>query len=304
MFTRGAVQGVVDERASVPHSASILSPYAAELRPRGFPDGVPNYRVLVERVAFRMQAIVHPDYLAVSIVAAVTAGARNNPARLDRLRADIIAAGWEPNIRLSTEEFRIEAEYHDAVKADEGELADRAVEIGLKLSEYVLDQLVVTRPVGEMRPAVERPAGDQIASEVWLYDPSERDRATQVHRSLENWLIAKLRDCGVEPLDPAGEPFFDVAWRSGGTLHVCEVKSSANSPVHQLRLGLGQILQYRHMLERGGRVDVSGCILIEDDPTGSWVDLCSGLGILLFWPTRWDDVVDQLVNNGPAPNGG
>jgi hypothetical protein len=303
MFIRAAIQGAVDERASLPHTVSVPSPYAMELRPRGFPDGVPNYRVLVERAAFRLQATVLPDYLAVAIVAAVVSGARNNPARLERLKADVLEAGWRHDVQLSTEEFRIEATFEDAVGVDELELADRAVNVGVALSEFVLDQLLVTRPVGEMRAAVERPVGDQAPGEVWLYDPSERDRATQVHRSLENWLIAKLRDSGVEPLDPAGEPYFDLAWRAGDGLHVCEVKSSANNPVHQLRLGLGQILQYRHMLSRGGRDRISGCILVEDDPGGEWVTLCSALGILLFWPARWDEVVEEVVGRVGAPDG-
>jgi hypothetical protein len=303
MFIRAALQGAVDERASLPHTVSVPSPYAMELRPHGFPDGVPNYRILVERAVFRLQATVLPDYLAVAIVAAVVSGARNNPARLERLKADLHEAGWRHDIQLSTEEFQIEATFESAVGVDEVELADRAVTVGVALSEFVLDQLLVTRPIGEMRAAVERPVGDQAPGEVWLYDPSERDRSTQVHRSLENWLIAKLRDSGIEPLDPAGEPYFDLAWRSENTLHVCEVKSSANNPVHQLRLGLGQILQYRHALSRAGREVVSGCILIEDDPAGSWVDLCSDLGILLFWPSRWDEVVDQLVSNRSSANG-
>jgi hypothetical protein len=295
MFIRAAIQGAVDELASLPHTVSVPSPYALELRPRGFPDGVPNYRVLVERAAFRLQATVLPDYLAVAIVAAVVSGARNNPARLERLKADVLEAGWRYDIQLTSEEFRMEATFDNVVGVDEIELADRAVTAGVALSEFVLDQLLVTRPVGEMRTAVERPVGDQAPGEVWLYDPSERDRATQVHRSLENWLIAKLRDSGIEPLDPAGEPYFDLAWRTGEWLHVCEVKSSANNPVHQLRLGLGQILQYRHMLSRGGRDLVSGSILIEDDPAGDWVTLSSALGILLFGPARWDEVVEAIV---------
>lgn len=303
MFIRAAIQGAVDERASLPHTVSLPSPHAMELRPRGFPDGVPNYRVLVERAAFRLQATVLPDYLAVAIVAAVVSGARNNPARLERLKTDVLEAGWRQDIELSTEEFRIRATFEDALGVDEFELADWAVTVGLALSEFVLDQLLVTRPVGEMRVAVERRVGDPAPGEVWLYDPSERDRATQIHRSLENWLIAKLRDSGVEPLDPAGEPYFDLAWRVGDRLYVCEVKSSANNPVHQLRLGLGQILQYRHMLSGGGRDRISGCILIEDDPGGEWVTLCSALGILLFWPARWEEVLDEAVGKVGAPDG-
>src|SRR3954468_6711005 len=115
MFSRVAVQSAVDERASLPHTASILSPHAFEIRPRGFPDGVPNYRVLAERVAFRMRAVVLPDYLAVAVVAAVVAGARHNPHRVERMRKALEEEGWDPEIELTPESFRIEAVSADAV---------------------------------------------------------------------------------------------------------------------------------------------------------------------------------------------
>lgn len=300
VFTRVAIQAAIDERESLPHKVAILSPYAFEIRPRGFSEGVPNFRVQVERVAFRMHAVVVPDYLAVAIVAAVVAGARNNPVSLERLNERTRELGWDPDVELSTTAFRIEAVSRDLVGVDEGDIVEAAVDVGLRLSEFVLGQLIVTQPLGEMRPAVERAIGADDAGEVWLYDPSERDRATQVHRSLENWLIAKLRDAGVEPLDPAGEPFFDLAWRIDHVLYVCEVKSSTNNETHQLRLGLGQILQYRHQLRiRGDEVFAS--VLVEREPRDRrWLDLCDEQGVLLFWPDRWDDVAGHLLT--PRPN--
>lgn len=292
------MQAAIDDSPSLPHTASILSPYAFELRPNGFAGKVPNYRVFVERVAYRLHARIVPDYLAVSVVAAVVAGARHNPQTVERLRAAISKAGWTPDVELSTAVFRIHASFDDVLRADEMELENASVRIGLLLSDFVLDQLIITRPVGEMRPAVERPVGDESASEVWLYDPAERDRATQVHRSLENWLMAKLRERTIEPLDPAGEPYFDLAWRVGLVLHVCEVKSSSNNEVHQLRLGLGQIIQYRHLLGRtAARVPVMASILIEGPPADMrWVQICVEQQVLLFWPACWDDVLGELTS--------
>jgi hypothetical protein len=295
MFDRAEIQARVNDIASLPHTVEALSPYAFELRPAGFPDSVPNYRVLVERVAFRLRAQVVPDYLAVAIVAAVVAGARNNPLQLQRLRDAVEAMGWTPQIALSAEEFHIEAVSSDA-GADDEDLADAASHAAVTLSEFVLDQLIVTQPIGEMRPAVERRIGEESVSQVWLYDPSERDRATQVHRSLENWLIAKLRESGVQPLDPAGEPFFDVAWIVGRRLFVCEVKSSANSETHQLRLGLGQVIQYRHILRSRRYDSVDACLLIENEPQDArWLQICSALEVTLFWPDKWDEVERHLL---------
>jgi hypothetical protein len=303
MFSRAAVQSAVDERASLAHKASVPSPHGFELRPAGFSDTEPNYRIVVERVAFRLRAALVPDYLAVSIVAAIVSGGRHVPGRVERLRTDLAELGWSPDINLS-EAFRLQATKDDVLGVDESDLVDAAITVALLISDFALDQLIVTRPIGEMRPAVERSVGDDETHAIWLYDPSERDRATQVHRSLENWLIIQLRAAGVEALDPVGAPFFDVAWRIGDRLYVCEVKSTSNNEAHQLRLGLGQIIQYRHLLASvGGRVDVQGCLLIENQPADAhWMDICRAERIVLFWPARWDSM-SELLGNGDHKGG-
>jgi hypothetical protein len=296
LFNRPEIQEYLDARASLPHKATVYSPYGFSVRPAGFTPDEPRYKVLVERAAFRMRVTVVPDYLAVAIVAAVVSGARNNPARVDRLASTLRGEGWSTDIALSPEAFRVEATYADVVGRSDSELVELGVVSALALSEFVLDQLIVTRPVGEMRSAVERPIDEGSANEVWLYDPSERDRSTQVHRSLENWLIVRLREHGINPFDPAGEPFFDLAWRRGNGMVVCEVKSSANSEVHQLRLGLGQVLQYQSLLEGAGLGPVEPVLLIEGPPADrSWMDICARHGVVLFWPDRWEDIAGRMT---------
>lgn len=301
MFTRPAIQSLVDERATLLHAVTVLTPFSFEIRPMGFRRGEPNYRVVAERAAFRLRATVSPDYLAVAIVSAVVAGASNNPARVERLGHDLEGFGWTPSIDLTTSTFSIEAMHLGAVGLDDEELSELAVSAALLMSEFVLDQLVVTRALGEMRPAVDRAVSDEPPVDPWMYDPSERDRSTQVHRSLENWLIACLRENGIEPLDPAGEPFFDLAWSVGSELIVCEVKSSANSEVHQLRLALGQVLQYRQLLEQAGWPAVRPVILVEQEPrSGEWTRICERYGVTLFWPSTWETVRPRLIE----PSGG
>jgi hypothetical protein len=76
-----------------------------------------------------------------------------------------------------------------------------------------------------------------------------------------------------------------VRKRACGALHVAEVKSitTANEE-KQLRLGLGQVLRYRHLLSYGGR-RVVACLVAERQPTdASWTALCTELGITLMWP--------------------
>ena len=298
MFLRPEIQRRIDDLASLPHRAAVTAPYAFEIRP-ATTLGDPSYRVIVERFAFQLRATVVPDYLAMAIVAAIVAGAKNNPARLTALEDELKRTGWEPEIELSARGFRMNASLAQLGPYTDEDLIELGTGAAVALSEFVLDQLVVTRPAGEMRPAVERSIGSDDAAELWLYDPSERDRSTQVHRSLENWLIARLRERGVEPMDPAGEPFFDLAWKvKTSGLTVCEVKSTSNSEVHQLRLGLGQILQYAAVLERSSFDPIVPCLLVEAEPRdATWTQICSRHGVVLFWPALWDEVAPQVVGD-------
>lgn len=296
MFGRAEIQAALDETASLRHKATLNSPYSFEIRPSGFKTGEPSYRVVVERTAFSLKVAAAPDYMAVAIVAAIVAGAKNNPTRVDRLRATLEEAGWEPEVQLTSEGFRLAAERANARLLDDQELTETGTAAALLLSEFVLDQMIVTRTYGELRPAVERSVAEAADVAPWLYDPSERDRSTQVHRSLENWLMQMVRDAGLEPLDPAGEPFFDLAWRLGDRIVVCEVKSTRVSQVHQIRLGLGQVLQYRAMLAKTFGDIVLPALLIESAPDdGMWRATCARAGVELFWPDLWEEVSSALV---------
>jgi hypothetical protein len=55
----------------------------------------------------------------------------------------------------------------------------------------------------------------------------------------------------------------------------------------QLRLGLGQVLRYRHWVERTNR-EVVAVLAPERRPTDrSWESLCSELGVRLVWPPEF-----------------
>ena len=146
--------------------------------------------------------------------------------------------------------------------ADDEELLASCVSVAGALSEFVLSQLVVTRKL-ETRPAAMREIGDLIEeSPVWEYDPSERDRATLEHRLLENWLITRVQEEGLSPLDAVRGPQFDLAWTVGETLVICEVKTTSGDEVKQLRLGLGQLLHYRAQVMRDIPGSVRAALLV------------------------------------------
>lgn len=134
--------------------------------------------------------------------------------------------------------------------------------------------------------AVPTPAA---AAEPFEVDPDRLDRATRAHAELQNWLAARLRALGLEPLSPAlpADPEFDLAWRREGVLCVCEVKTtSATNLDRQLRLGLGQVLHYAAALRERGE-DVRAFLLTPDGPATAdrvWPATLTAAGVARVWP--------------------
>jgi len=99
-------------------------------------------------------------------------------------------------------------------------------------------------------PARRRPMvamGAEVVDHV--YDPQRQRESTNEHRDTENSVIAELLARGLRPFNGSEIIQFDLGWRAhDGELWVCEVKSTAWSEQEQFRLGLGQVIEYRHRL--------------------------------------------------------
>lgn len=124
--------------------------------------------------------------------------------------------------------------------------------------------------------------------EPFVTDPDVVERGTRSHARLQNRLAADVASAGLVPLSPAmGGPPFDLAWWDGADLHVAEVKSTtAVNEEHQLRLGLGQLLRYRHALSADSTT-VHATLYVEREPADpEWSELCQSLGVTLRWPSR------------------
>ena len=232
-----------------------------------------------------MRAEVAFDPLGGRMRTAILAGVGTNPAVADSTCAAIREAGWLPEIRISDYDLYIGAVDRATAAADDDALLASCVSVAGALSEFVLSQLVVTRKL-ETRSAAMREISDMAeGSPIWEYDPSERDRATLEHRLLENWLITRVQEEGLSPLDAVRGPQFDLAWTIGETLVICEVKTTGGDEVKQLRLGVGQLLHYRAQVMRDTPGSVRAALLVGSQPQdGIWQDLCEDLGIVLFWP--------------------
>lgn len=123
-------------------------------------------------------------------------------------------------------------------------------------------------------------------------DPAHVERSLRGHASTQNALAAWLRDRGYTPRSPGPcDPLFDLAWKVDATLWVAEVKSLTDANEEkQLRLALGQVLRYRHLLG-GFHAEVMSVIAIERAPKDrTWIDLCASHDVRLVWPGAFDSL--------------
>jgi hypothetical protein len=118
------------------------------------------------------------------------------------------------------------------------------------------------------------------------------DRGQRGHIATQNLLAEDAERAGFVPLSPGpGEPEYDVAWQDDDDIVVVEVKGliPANE-VRQLRLGLGQLLDYRSVLAGLDRT-VRAVLAVERAPLDSrWVSLCAEVDVALVWPETFESL--------------
>lgn len=131
---------------------------------------------------------------------------------------------------------------------------------------------------------------------VFEVDPDLLDRGTAAHKDIQDALTAALEAHGLEPLSPeVGDPQFDIAWIQDGVAFITEVKSltEANED-RQLRLGLGQVLTYVHLLDWPHVDAVRAVLAVEQQPTADyWETLCAEHGVILTWPEAYEELFDD-----------
>jgi predicted RNA-binding protein with PUA-like domain len=117
-------------------------------------------------------------------------------------------------------------------------------------------------------------------------DPDAAERGWRAHRQLQNRLSELVQAAGYQPRrSTAADPGFDLAWETPGAIFVVEVKScTKTNEVHQLRVGIGQVLDYEDVLRARGR-PVQPVLYLERAPSDArWVQLAERHDIRLVWP--------------------
>ena len=127
--------------------------------------------------------------------------------------------------------------------------------------------------------------GSPVARQPFTVDPALVERGLRGHADTQNELARVLRSAGLKPRSRLPqEPNFDLTWEASGTVFVAEVKSITDgNEEEQLRLGLGQVLRYRHRLESLGHDRVVAVLVPGRSPRdASWIDLCRQLRVVLM----------------------
>jgi hypothetical protein len=117
-------------------------------------------------------------------------------------------------------------------------------------------------------------------------DPDAAGRGLREHHRLQNQLAELVQAAGYAPRDPAPiDPDFDLAWETPEAIVVVEVKSCIKAnEVRQLRMGIGQVLDYEDVLRARGRA-VQPVLYLERPPSDArWVPLAHRHNVRLVWP--------------------
>ncbi|GAA1877220.1 hypothetical protein [Asanoa iriomotensis] len=111
------------------------------------------------------------------------------------------------------------------------------------------------------------------------------EAARDEHDRLLVQLMTKLNEVGIKPFQPTS-PRADLAWRTpDGRLHVVEARSILGpTEADRLRLGLGQVLDYRHRLDTSGRPQAYLLVSTLDDR--QWHAICAEVDVRLLVATE------------------
>lgn len=137
------------------------------------------------------------------------------------------------------------------------------------------------------------------AREQFIVDPDTVDRSNAAHARTQNALADRLSGRGIEVLSPrASDSQYDAAGRTADVFLVAEVKSlTLLNEERQLRLGLGQLLRYVHML-RVRELRIQPVLAVEREPSDtSWIGLRGAYGVQLTWPPDFPGLGARLVSS-------
>lgn len=125
-----------------------------------------------------------------------------------------------------------------------------------------------------------------------LVDIANLERSTKRHMELQDRVAAVLQSRGIAARGPAAsEPKFDLGFVHDATHYVVEVKTGNPASAQQARLGVGQVLEYRHILLVQGLDAVKPVLCVETKLPEPWPELAASLSVEVI---RTDDLEGSL----------
>lgn len=117
---------------------------------------------------------------------------------------------------------------------------------------------------------------------------------------LQDRLAEELRSRGIEARSPGTwQPPFDLAYETSGAWFVVEVKTGRPVSPQQVRLGVGQVLEYCHLYV--ARVRFHPVLLVEGESPQPWIELSEALGVKIL---RADDLAASMFGIDAQPSSG
>ncbi|HEY9476526.1 MAG TPA: hypothetical protein VIS06_22095 [Mycobacteriales bacterium] len=120
-------------------------------------------------------------------------------------------------------------------------------------------------------------------------DLSALDAGTAAHERTVGVLRDHLNDRGIQVFGPAaGAPRFDAGWDDADGRVIAEVKSlSEANEAQQIRLGLGQVLEYACIVSL--RRPARGVLVLEREPQGKhWSAVAESAGVQIAWAPAFE----------------
>ena len=151
------------------------------------------------------------------------------------------------------------------------------------------DQDLSSQPLGYDRPYSGRAAAGALPP-LQAVNADAHEQARDEHHRLCQQLLDRLAAAGLAAGEHLRAFRVDIAWRdAAGRQFIAEVKSrTGGDGVGPLRLGLGQILEYRQRLRSEG-IAARAILLVSDVDDPLWYDVCGGVDVLLVTAGREDD---------------
>jgi hypothetical protein len=131
-----------------------------------------------------------------------------------------------------------------------------------------------------------------------LVDIGNLERSTRRHMELQDRVAEALGARGIAVRGPgASDPQFDLGFVHDGTHYVIEVKTGVPASTQQARLGVGQLLEYCHLMLAHGADAVQPVLCVETKLPEPWPELTRSLNVGVIRADDLEGTLDAMFSS-------